>query len=163
MIGPEQTLEIKGVSQTSYTFDAGELKRNKGGDRITFFVNMPEKIIRRESFYRSPSGKNTRPLNTQKPIVYDIVYQGRDPFKKQFIVKAIGKTEDADGFETVVIGEDFIAISRAIEGYFEIYQFKRMDPAAAQPVYSAKKTQASQQATLVDTLKSIKFRKRTKG
>jgi len=50
-----------------------------------------------------------------------------DFLKDQQIIKAIGKTESKDGFEILVIGEDFVFSSRSTKSYIETYHYERTD------------------------------------
>lgn len=66
--------------------------------------------------------------NTEYKIVYDVkedlVTRDRNA-KPQHIIKAIGQTEALDGYETIVIGDDFITTSNSKFDYFVLYYYKR--------------------------------------
>jgi hypothetical protein len=66
--------------------------------------------------------------NTEYQIVYDIkedMITRDEGGKPQHVIKAIGQTGALDGYETIVIGDDFITTSNSKFDYFVLYYYKR--------------------------------------
>lgn len=128
--------EVK-AKATSFTLCvAGQCEVSNNNDAVIYEVDEEKSVVIRKAVVnvsiKDPTlGGGLQSDNTPYQIVYDqqtsiVPYKNAKPVSQR-IIKAIGQTGTLDGFETIVIGEDFIITSRSTTNYFVIYQYKRLE------------------------------------
>ncbi len=128
-----RTFDVRAEAVQSYFIDGDKIKKTGGGDQAIYFVDLPNKIIKRVAVYYARKKKSEKilPGLYSKPQEYTLISYKHDFMKDQLIVKAMAQTEgDDDGFETLVIGEDFVASSISAKGYFTVTYYDRTDDEA---------------------------------
>lgn len=126
----DDVFEVKGTILDSTFYRHGKTEKDKPGGEVVYQVNVPEKTVVRTAVYNATlppnEGGGLQSDNTVYTIVHDLV----DLISHQRLIKAVGQTALLDGYETIVIGEDFITTSRSSGDYFTLYYYKRTDPLA---------------------------------
>ena len=128
--------EVK-AKATSFTLCvAGQCEVSNNNDEVIYEVDEEKSVVIRKAVInasiKDPAlGGGLQSDNTSYQIVYDqqtsIVPRKNTKPVLQRIIKAIGQAGMLDGFETIVIGEDFVITSRSTANYFVIYQYKRLE------------------------------------
>ena len=124
--------EIKGQGITSIVYSGGKAITSKSADEVVYVVDLENKKVTRIGVFNAGikegvfAGLQTD--NTEYQIIYDVqedlITRDRSA-KPQHIIKAIGQTGALDGYETIVIGDDFITTSNSKYDYFVLYYYKR--------------------------------------
>lgn len=141
-----RTFEVQATAKSAYFFDNGKLKESVGGDQAVYFVDLPKKTVTRTAVFYVPRKKKKEAGDQiiqglkADSTAYAVVYYKNDFMKGQLIIKAIGQTASDDGFETLVIGEDFVTSTVSTKGFVTLTYFERTDAEAR--TYRAKKTPA---------------------
>lgn len=133
-----EAFEVKGKAISTTFCAQGHCETDTCSDEVIYEVNLENSTITRKAVLnkgKTVQGTGFGGLQADN-TVYNIVYNdktliaqkdnsGKSAPNMQQIIKAIGKTGTIDGFETVIIGEDFIHTSRSSADYFVIYYYKR--------------------------------------
>ena len=130
--------EVKGKAISTTFCAQGHCDTDTCSDEVIYEVDLENSIITRKAIVnKGKSVQGTRFGGLQADnTVYTILYNDKTLIARednsgestpgvQQVVKAIGKTGTIDGFEMVVIGEDFIHTSRSSSDYFVIYYYKK--------------------------------------
>lgn len=129
----DDIFEVKATSLDSIFYRQGKIEKDRPGDEIVYQVNLSKGTVTRTAVYnksvKDQSDSSLGGLQADN-TVYQIVHNGKDLVTKQQLIKAIGQTGGIDGYETIVIGEDFVTTSRSTGDYFVLYHYKRTDPAS---------------------------------
>ncbi len=125
-----QVFEVKGKSVNSIVYSHGKITKSSGGDEVIYLVDIPSKTVTRTAVLNS--GIKEVPLAGLQSdnTVYSILHDEPNWISGQRHIKAFGKAGLTDGYETIVIGEDFIVTSNSKADYFVLYYYKRIDPLA---------------------------------
>lgn len=129
---PLRSFEVQATSTNAYFIDEGKVKEEDTGDQVVYFVDLPNKTVKRMAVYYAQKKKKkgetvvSAGLHAQ-PLNYAVVHYQFDFMKKQRLIKALAQTQNDDGFETLVIGEDFVASSVSTKGYFTVTYYERTD------------------------------------
>ena len=123
--------EVKGKGVSSVVWLGGKANVSKCTDEVIYDVDPDNKTITRTAISNNDLKDN--PLsglqsdNTKYKIIYDSETLITRPKAKQGqrVIKAIGQAGMGDGFETIVIGEDFITTSSSKWDYFVLYYYDR--------------------------------------
>lgn len=123
--------EVKGKAVSSTMYSEGICKTDKSKDEVTYMIDLDNNKITRTSVFNADIKDGPfagmQPDNTVYHIVYNevpFITQGESNRGKT-LIKAIGQTGAGDGFETIVIGEDFIDTCNSKFDYFMLYHYKR--------------------------------------
>lgn len=124
--------EVKGEGVSSVVYGGGKAITSKSADQVVYVVDLENKKVIRTGVFNAGIKEGAlaglQADNTEYQIVYDVkedlVTRDRS-VKPQHIIKAIGQTGALDGFETIVIGDDFITTSNSKFDYFVLYYYKR--------------------------------------
>ena len=132
---PLRTFDVKAVSTHSYFIDEGKVKEEDTGDQVVYFVDLPNKKVKRIAVYyaqkKKKKGENVIASGLHaNAIEYAVVHYKFDFMRNQILIKALAQTQNEDGFETLVIGEDFVASSVSTKGYFTVTYYDRIDAEA---------------------------------
>lgn len=131
----EASFEVKGKGISFTLWVAGKADTEKSSDEIVYLVDLENKIVTRTAVVNADIKNGIAAGLQMDNTVYDIVYDRqmtmldlmqKDVKKPQRVIKAIGRAGSIDGFETVVIGEDFIITSSSKFDYFGLYYYKRI-------------------------------------
>ena len=130
-VSAEDVFEVRATAVDSTFYRAGKIEKDKPGDEIVYKVDIPAKTIIRTAVYNKnisrDHGGGLQSDNTSYTIIHDAI----DPLLRgQRVIKAFGKTALLDGYEIIVIGEDFVTTSRSSVDYFTLYSYKRTDDLA---------------------------------
>ncbi len=124
--------EVKGQGVTSVVYSGGKATTSKSADEVVYVVDLENKKVTRTGVFNAGIKEGLlaglQADNTEYKIVYDVKEDlvTRDKSaKSQHIIKAIGQTGALDGYETIVIGDDFITTSNSKFDYFVLYYYKR--------------------------------------
>ena len=126
-----QVFEVKGKCINSIVYSKGKITKSSGGDQVTYVVDIPSKTVTRTAVFNS--GFKEGPfagLQVDNTIYTIVLDEPENWLSKQRHIKAFGRTGALDGYETIVIGEDFIITSNSKEDYFVLYYYKRIDTLA---------------------------------
>jgi hypothetical protein len=123
--------EVKGVAVTTTLCEKGKCTSDPNNDEVIYEIDSEHSMIIRKAVINKSIKEGTLSGLQSDNTVYKIVYDNMDSstrtlFKQQRMIKAIGQTALSDGFETIVIGEDFVHTSRSSDHYFVIYYYKRV-------------------------------------
>ncbi len=121
----EGVFEVQGTILDSTFYRHGKIEKDKPGGEVVYQVNIPEKTVTRTAMYNATIPKETGGGLQSDNTIYTIVHDGVDLVTHQRLIKAIGQAALLDGYETIVIGEDFITTSRSSGDYFVLYSYKR--------------------------------------
>ncbi|NPU82980.1 MAG: hypothetical protein HPY65_00720 [Syntrophaceae bacterium] len=126
-----QAFEVKGIAGTTTFCQRGKCVTTIDNSEVIYEVNLDVQKVTRKAVLNKSIPNNTigglQSDNTEYAVFYDNKdLETRKLFNEQRIIKAIGKTALLDGFETIVIGDDFIHTSRSSSDYFVIYYYKRV-------------------------------------
>ena len=130
--------EVKGEAISTTFCAQGHCETDTCSDEDIYEVYLENSTITRivvVNSGKSVQGTSFGGLQADN-AVYTIVYNdktliarkdnsGKSIPNMQQVITAIGKTGIIDGFEMVIIGEDFIHTSRSSADYFVIYYYKR--------------------------------------
>lgn len=124
--------EVKGTAVNSILYNHGKVSRDTAGDEVIYLVNIPEGTVTRTAvFNRNIKDKDKdswlggiQSDNTVYKIFHD---EPNGALAGQHIIKAFGQAGVIDGYEMMVIGEDFVTTSRSTRDYFVLYHYKRTD------------------------------------
>lgn len=120
--------EVRATAVDSTLYRRGKIDRDKPGDEVTYLVKLPEKTVTRTAVYNKNLPKESGGGLQSDNTVYTVIHDAADPLLEgQRIIKAVGQTGSLDGYETVVIGEDFVTTSRSSADYFVLYTYKRTE------------------------------------
>ncbi len=133
-----EAFEVKGEAISTTFCAQGHCETDTCSDEVIYEVDSENSTITRKAVVnrgKSVQGTSFGGLQADN-TVYTIVYNdktliarkdnsGKSNPNMQQVIKAIGKTGTIDGFETIIIGEDFIHTSRSSADYFVIYYYKR--------------------------------------
>ncbi len=125
--------EVKGKGVSYVMYSGGKATTSKSADEVVYVVDLDGKTVTRTGVFNAGIKEGVlaglQADNTVYRIVYDqdkdLITRGRNE-KSQRIIKAIGQTGALDGYETIVIGEDFITTSNSKFDYFVLYYYKRI-------------------------------------
>lgn len=132
-LAEEDVFEVKATAVDSVFYRMGKIEKDRPGDEVVYLVNLPQKTITRTAVYN----KSIKEQMPNSPLggleadntVYQVVYDNIDLAGGQRLIKAVGQPGH-DGYETIVVGEDFVTTSRSTGDYFVLYSYKRTDPMA---------------------------------
>lgn len=122
--------EVKGKGISSSMYSDGKCETNKSRDEATYIVDLDSKTITRTSVLNADIKDGPFAGLQSDNTVYHIVYNDissvcmTEANKGKRIIKAIGQAGLGDGFETIVIGEDFIDTCNSKFDYFMLYHYK---------------------------------------
>ena len=126
-----QVYEVRARASDSLFFKDGHVARNAPGDEAIYVVDLPRRKVVRTAFYnRSLDPSLGGGIQTDQ-TVYTIVHDGVDPVSGQHVIKAFGRTARADGYELLVIGDEFVESSRSTADYFVLHHYDRLDALSA--------------------------------
>ena len=128
----EGVFEVKATSVNSIMYVDGKAKKSRGGDEVVYLVNLPEETVTRTALYNSSIKGSPLGGVQSDNSVYTIIHFGNDLSTGQDTIKAFGKAGLIDGYELIVIAEDFVTTSRSTGGYFILYYYNRTDSMAEQ-------------------------------
>lgn len=125
--------EVKGKGVSYVVYSGGKATTSKSADEVVYVVDLDGKTVTRTGVFNAGIKEGVlaglQADNTVYRIVYDqdkdLITRGRNE-KSQHIIKAIGQTGTLDGYETIVIGDDFITTSNSKFDYFVLYYYKRI-------------------------------------
>ncbi len=132
---PLHSFDVRATSTASYFIDGDKVKEEGHGDQVVYFVDLPNKTVKRVAVYYAQKKKKkgesvvASGLHAE-PIDYAVVHYKFDFMRDQILIKALAQTQNNDGFEILVIGEDFVASSVSTKGYFTVTNYERTDAAA---------------------------------
>lgn len=125
--------QVKGKGISSVMYYGGKAETSKSSDEVVYIVDLEGKTVTRTGVFNSGIKEGVFAGLQADNTVYQIVYNKEDDLitrgkneKPQHIIKAIGKTGALDGYETIVIGDDFITTSNSKFDYFVLYYYKRI-------------------------------------
>ena len=124
----EDVFEVRATSTDSTFYRQGKVEKDKPGDEIVYLVDIPKRIITRTAVYNKNLDKSMGGGLQSDNSVYTIVHDHPKDMLVggQRVIKAVGKVGGLDGYETIVIGEDFVTTSKSVGDYFTLYYYKRM-------------------------------------
>lgn len=126
----EEVFEVRGVAINSIIYD-GKVDKSKGGDEVVYIVDVPAKTIRRTAVYNANIKDNELGGVQADDTVYTIVHDAPLALANgQRVIKGFGRAGIIDGYELLVIGEEFITTARSTREYFVLYRYRRTDPLA---------------------------------
>jgi hypothetical protein len=128
----DDIFEVKATIFDSTLYRHGKIEKDKPGGEVVYRVNLPEKTITRTAVYNETIPKDQGGGLQSDNTTYAIIHDGLDLVTGQRLIKAFGQTALLDGYETIVIGEDFVTTSRSSGDYFAVYDYKRTDQLAEQ-------------------------------
>lgn len=121
------SFEVHGVATDSTIYIRGKIEKQPPGDEVTYLVDPEKGVITRTAVFNKNIRTGLLSGLQADGTVYKIVYMDHaEPFFTNRLIKGIGQT-GGDGFETLVIGEDFVTTARSTSDYFAIYYYKRSD------------------------------------
>ena len=129
----EGVFEVKAVAVNKIYYTLGKVETEKnGGDEVTYLVNLPEKSVTRTAVYNAGIKEGLLAGLQADDSKYTIIHDEPDSLfaHGQRLIKAFGKVALLDGYETIVIGDDFVTTSRSSGNYFALVHYKRTDPIA---------------------------------
>lgn len=129
---PLRSFDVRATSTASYFIDGDRVKEEPSGDQVVYYVDLPNKTVRRVAVYYAQKKKKKGEAIVAsglhaEPIDYAVVHYKFDFMRDQVLIKALAQTQNNDGFETLVIGEDFVASSVSTKGYFTVTNYERTD------------------------------------
>lgn len=132
---PLRSFDVRATSTASYFIDGDKVREEAAGDQAVYFVDLPNKKVTRVAVYYAQKKKKKGEAIVAsglhaEPMEYAVVYYKFDFMRDQVLIKALAQTQNNDGFETLVIGEDFVASSVSTKGYFTVTNYERMDAEA---------------------------------
>ena len=120
--------EVRASATDATFYRQGKVEKDKKGDEVVYLVDIPKGIVTRTAVYVKNLDKSAGGGVQSDNSVYTIVHD--DPkdmlVNGQRIIKAVGKVAALDGYETIVIGEDFVTTSKSVADYFVLYYYKRI-------------------------------------
>jgi len=116
--------EVKGTAINSVLYD-GRTHQDKGGDQVVYQVDISNKTIKRTAVYNAGIKDKMFGGIQADDSVYRIVQDNTD--HGQRVIKAFGQVGYTDGWEILVIGDDFITTCKSTSDYFVLYRYKRTD------------------------------------
>lgn len=129
------SFEVKGKGVSSTLWVSGEAETSKSNDEVIYLVDPEKKIVTRTAVVNVGIKDGIGAGLVTDHTVYDIVYDKemtaldlmqKNVKKPQKVIKAIGRAGTIDGFETIVIGDDFIVTSNSKYDYFILYHYNRV-------------------------------------
>ncbi len=129
-VAAEDVFEAKGTITDSTFYRSGKIEKDKPGGEVVYQVNVPKRIVTRIAVYNTTLPQDQGGGLQSDNTVYNIAHDFVDVVSGQRLIKAVGQTGIMDGYETIVIGEDFITTSRSSSDYFVLYSYKRTDSLA---------------------------------
>lgn len=127
--------EVKGKGVSALVWFPGEPSKTEASeDEVIYLVDSEKGIVTRTSILNASVkdglGSGMHSDNTVYEIIYDkemgiLDLVGKEFKRPQRVIKAFGKAGTIDGFETIVIGEDFICTSASKYNYFVLNYYKR--------------------------------------
>ena len=132
LVGPnlssadEGVFEVRAAAVNSITYRGGKVEKDSGGAQVVYSVNVPEKTITRTAVYNTgnPPIGGLQSDNSVYQIIHD---EPKDLATGQRLIKGFGRVGTLDGYETVVIGDDFVVTSRSTSDYFALWYYKRVE------------------------------------
>ena len=125
--------EVRATSTDATFYRRGKIEKDKVGEEVVYQVDIPSKTITRAALYNKNLPREQGGGLQSDNTVYTIMSDKLDPLVGgQRIIKAFGKVALLDGYETIVIGEDFVTTSRSSVDYFVLFSYKRTDDLADQ-------------------------------
>jgi hypothetical protein len=123
---------VKGVAISTALCSNGKCEVNPNNDEVIYDVNKQDgKIVRKAVVNKGLKDGGLAGLQADD-TVYTIVSEREVPLLRkdknemQWLIKGIGRAGLVDGYETIVIGDDFIHTSRSTNDYFIIYYYSRV-------------------------------------
>ena len=126
----QKVFQVTATAKKSYFITDGKVKKDDTAFQAIYEVNLPEKKIKRLAFFNPEIKEGAFAGLRANDMTYDIVHFKHDFMKDQMIIKGIGMADQDDGFEMIVIGEDFVTNCRSTKAYFEFNFFERTDRSA---------------------------------
>ncbi|MBI4596818.1 MAG: hypothetical protein HY737_00260 [Candidatus Omnitrophica bacterium] len=123
----EDVFEVKCVATDSTFYRRGKIEKDKAGDEVTYLVNISKGTVTRTAVYNKNLPQDQGGGLQSDNSTYQIVQDWHDPLLKQRVIKAIGQVAAFGGYETIVIGEDFVTTSKSATDYFTLYTYKRIN------------------------------------
>ena len=131
LVSAEDIFEVRATATDSTLYKIGKIEKDKPGDEVVYQVDVPNKTVTRTGVYNKNLPREQGGGLQSDNTTYAIVHDGLDPLLDgQRVIKAFGKTAPLDGYEILVIGEDFVTTSRSSVDYFALYSYKRTDDLA---------------------------------
>jgi len=132
---PLRSFDVRATSTAAYFIDGDKVREEASGDQVVYYVDLPNKTIKRVAVYYAQKKKKKGETVVAsglhaEPIDYAVVHYKFDFMRDQVLIKALAQTQNNDGFETLVIGEDFVASSVSTKGYFTVTNYERTDAEA---------------------------------
>ena len=122
----EDVFEVKCVATDSTFYRRGEIAKDKAGDEVTYLVNTSKGTVTRTAVYNKNLPQD-QGGGLSDDSVYQIVQDWHDPLLGQRVIKAVGQVAALGGYETIVIGEDFVTTAKSAVDYFVLYTYKRIN------------------------------------
>ena len=126
-IHAEDVFEVKCVATDSTFYRRGRIEKDKAGDEVTYLVNVSNGTVTRTAVYDKNLPQDQGGGLQSDNSVYQIVQDWHDPLLGQRVIRAIGQVAAVGGYETIVIGEDFVTTSKSTVDYFTLYTYRRID------------------------------------
>lgn len=130
-----QGFEVNGKAVSTTFCAAGKCETDSCEDEVLYEVDLNRSKVTRKAILvqsKKPQAKGLGGLQADN-TVYEIIYAdstliggSKNKRNTQTVIKAIGRCGSVDGFETIVIGEDFIHTSRSSADYFVLYYYNRI-------------------------------------
>ena len=129
----EDVFEVRATAIDSTLYIRGKIEKDKPGDEVVYHVDALNKTVTRTGVYNKNLPRDQGGGLQSDNATYAIMHDGLDPLLDgQRVIKAFGKTAPLDGYEILVIGEDFVTTSRSSVDYFALYSYKRTDDLAGE-------------------------------
>lgn len=132
--GYAEAFEVKGKAvSTTFCVD-GKCETAKCEDEVIYEIDLRQSTVTRKAVLVKSKDLQKQGLggpqadNTLYQIIYDqstLVGGSKTRSNPQRVIKGIGQCGALDGFEILVIGEDFIHTSRSTSEYFVLYYYRR--------------------------------------
>lgn len=127
----EDVFEVRATATDSTFYRMGKIEKDKPGDEVVYRVDVPNKTVTRTGVYNNNLPRDQGGGLQSDNTAYAIIHDSLDPLLDgQRVIKAFGKTAPMDGYEILVIGEDFVTTSRSSVDYLVLYSYKRTDDLA---------------------------------
>ena len=123
----EDAFEVKCIATDSTFYRRGKIEKDKVGDEVTYLVDITNGTVTRTAVYNKNLPQDQGGGLQSDNSVYKIVQDWHDPLLGQRVIKAIGQVAALGGYETIVIGEDFVTTAKSAADYFTLYTYKRID------------------------------------
>lgn len=125
----DEVFEVKAKAVDKIYYQNGKVEKEAWkGDEVTYLVNLPKNLITRTAVYNANMKDDILGGLQSDASEYTIVHnEGPGLGVKQHLIKAFGKVGAIDGYETIIIGQDFVTTSRTSGTYFALMHYNRTD------------------------------------